>query len=547
MILKKLMNNPFDYTPDEECERAFRELTVRLDTFKKSRRPDDVSFCRHLEEGCMLGVLIAEDSAGEHHTLYAFSGQLGKAGFHFPGFVDPVFDYLAPDGYFKSEEADISRQNKEIDLFEKGVLTKAHDDYNREKQRIDETLAEFKEKCRESKFEREIKRMTGGLSEDEIAAMTKQSQFEKAELHRLKKKLKAELEPFSSSLKASEARLSSLKEKRKIDSEALQTWLFSNFQLLNARGESKSLGDIFADTSFGIPPSGAGECCAPKLLQAAYRQGWTPLTIAEYWYGKAKEGTVRTHGNHYPACRGRCLPILKWMLQGLSVEPPLESNPIGERVYVPEIIFENEWFCVVDKPEGMLSVPGKGETISLQQWLREKYCSEKREVKPVHRLDQDTSGLIVAAFGDSSYKLLQSLFATRKIKKTYIADLTGDYLQMDIPAKGRIELPLSSDWLDRPRQRVDFESGKVALTEYEFDGVEDGISRVVFHPLTGRTHQLRVHAASAKGLGMPIVGDRLYGNKSSQGQNRLHLHAQKIEFTFPLDGQTYCFESATPF
>ncbi|MDE6028668.1 MAG: RluA family pseudouridine synthase, partial [Muribaculaceae bacterium] len=275
-------------------------------------------------------------------------------------------------------------------------------------------------------------------------------------------------------------------------------------------------------------------------------RGWHPVAIAEYWYGKPKEGNVRLHGRHYPACRGRCLPVLGWMLQGLSVEPPLGGEYYSRPMNEPEIIFENEWFCVVNKPSGMLSVPGKGAVISVQHWLEGRYGSA-REIKMAHRLDQDTSGLIIAAFGETSYKTIQALFAMRKVKKQYIAELEGDYRVLDIPPQGRINLPLSPDWLDRPRQRIDFESGKEAVTEYEFISVSEGTSRVRFYPLTGRTHQLRMHAASPDGLGMPIVGDRLYGKREEWSGGRLLLHAHKSEFTFPIDGKHYCFESPVPF
>ena len=296
----------------------------------------------------------------------------------------------------------------------------------------------------------------------------------------------------------------------------------------------------------GIPPSGAGECCAPKLLQAAYLRGLHPLAMAEYWYGRPKGGEVRVHGEHYPACRGKCLPVLGWMLQGLSVEPPLGSDVTSHVAHKPEIIYENQWFCVVNKPSGMLSVPGKGETVSVQQWLSDRYGLD-RMVKMAHRLDQDTSGLLVATFGPAPFKVMQSLFATRKVKKIYVAELDGDYEAKGLPRIGRIDLPLSPDWLDRPRQRVDFEEGKSAVTDYEFVGVSDGRSRVNFYPLTGRTHQLRVHAASEKCLGIPIAGDRLYGRNGGKGATRLHLHARKLEFIFPLDGERYCFECPAPF
>lgn len=540
------MNNPFEYTPDEVCDEAFKDLVVRVEAMKKSKNPDDVNFCRELEEGKMLGVLIAADDCGEKHTLYAFSGQLGDCGFYHHGFVEPVFDYLKPDGYFKTKEADISRQNIEIAKFEGNDLANIKEDYERIKEKLNAEVADYKERCRLSKMRRDAKRDSGVCNAEELAAMIRQSQFEKAELHRLKKRLATILEPYAVKLKDARARLDALKEKRRSDSEALQTWLFTNFLLLNARGERRSLSDIFADTPMGIPPSGAGECCAPKLLQAAYLQGWHPLSIAEYWYGKPKGGEVRRNGEHYPACRGKCLPVLGWMLQGLPVDPPLNGDSQLSAVPNPEIIYENKCFCVVNKPSGMLSVPGKGSDVSVQQWLIDKY-GDDRYVKVAHRLDQDTSGLIIATFGQQSFKVMQSLFATRRVKKTYVAELEGDYESRGISRQGCIELPLSPDWLDRPRQRVDFEGGKNAVTDYEFTGIAEGRSRVKFSPYTGRTHQLRVHAASGKGLGMPIVGDRLYGSRVGRDSKRLLLHAEKIEFTFPEDGNHYIFESPAPF
>ena len=271
--------------------------------------------------------------------------------------------------------------------------------------------------------------------ETELTAMIRQSQFEKAELHRIKRRIAAELEPPAERLKQAHSCLAVLKEKRRSDSEALQKWLFASFKLLNARWESKSLNEIFSGTSLRIPPSGAGECCAPKLLQAAYLREWHPKAIAEYWYGKPKRGEVRVHGMHYPACRGKCLPVLCWMLQGLDVEPPLDTQRLVGEAGIPKIIYENQWFCVVEKPSGMLSVPGKGAAVSLQQWLGDRYGAG-RSVKMAHRLDQDTSGVIIATFGEEPFRIMQTLFATRQVRKTYIADLDGDYRMRGIPSHG---------------------------------------------------------------------------------------------------------------
>lgn len=541
------MNNPFDYTPAPECDAAFRRLLGRIDELRAGGRPDDAAFCRELDTGKMLGVLIAVDQTGTRHTLYAFSGQIGDDGFIRDGFVGPVFDYLRPDGHFKTKEAGISALNMEIARFERDVLGIVASEYALAKEKADAEVVAFREKCLASKRQRDLRRASGLAGDSELADMVRRSQYEKAELRRLRQRLRSWLEPIERRLDDARSHLEEMKLRRRTESEELQAWLFSNFTLLNARGESRSLADIFAATPMGVPPSGAGECCAPKLLQAAFVRGWHPVAMAEYWHGQPRGGEVRIHGAHYPACRGKCLPVLDWMLRGLDITPPLgHDRATGLSLPEPTLLFENEWFCVVNKPSGMLSAPGKGKTPSVQRWLESRYGAD-RQVKTAHRLDQDTSGLLVATFGPVAFKTMQGLFATRCVSKTYEALLEGDYESHGLPRCGRIELPLSPDWLDRPRQRVDLTDGKSAVTDYEFTDVADGMSRVTFRPLTGRTHQLRVHAASASGLGMPIAGDRLYGTKSATGAPRLMLHAARLEFTFPLDGRCYAFDSPVPF
>lgn len=540
------MNNPFEYTPDTLCNNAFEILIERIKRLRQSNSPEDKNFCRVLDEGKMLGVLIATDAVGGIHTLCAFSGQIGNGGFSYGDFVEPVFDYLNPTGYFKIHEIQISKMNNEIERFESTTLARLKEEYEKAENRRIAEISAYKEQCKLSKIEREKKRVSG-ISDEEEYSLVRQSQFEKAELSRLKKRLATENQPYAAALENAKLVLSKMKEQRRADSESLQNWLFENFQLLNAEGQTRSLKEIFADTQLRVPPSGAGECCAPKLLQAAYRRGLKPVSIAEYWYGDPKEGEVRLHGHHYPACRGKCLPVLTWMMQGLDVIPPITSDALTQRLHPePEIIFENELICVVNKPSGMLSVPGKGGQVSVEEWLQKHYGAE-REIRLAHRLDQDTSGLLVATFGTQSYKAMQEQFATRKVKKQYIAMLDGDYRSLDKPMQGCVKLSLSPDWLDRPRQKVDFTDGKEAVTEYKFLASEGGCSRIAFYPHTGRTHQLRVTAASVYGLGMPIVGDRLYGKQAEQESSRLLLHAQQITFVHPIDGKLYEFKSDAPF
>ncbi len=540
------MNNPFDYKPDAEALAAFGRLTAQIDELRKSPEASCVNFCRELDDGKMLGALVAEDPVGGRHTLYAFSGQLGHGGFFFPGFVEPVIDYLRPDGHYKTREAEIICMNAEIEAFEAGVLDGARGDYERARKAADEEIEACRRQCREAKRQRDERRASGLADAEEEARMIRTSQFEKAELRRLKTRAASALAPLEAAVEGARKRLAEMKERRRRESEALQQWLFSQAVLLNARGEERSVRDIFAETALKVPPSGAGECCAPKLLQAAYRRGWRPVSMAEFWYGRPKGGEVRIHGAHYPACRGKCLPLLQWMLQGLVVEPPLGREGRGGDVPEPVVVFRNPWFCVVEKPAGMLSVQGRTGEISVERWLAGKFGADSR-VKVAHRLDQATSGLLIATFGPVAFKEMQALFARRMVRKTYVAVLDGDYRDRGIAPSGRIELPLAPDLLDRPRQRVDVAEGKEAVTDYEFVEVRGARSRIVFYPRTGRTHQLRVHAASSQGLGMPIAGDRLYGTAAGSGEERLHLHASRVEFTFPVDGEHYAFESPVPF
>lgn len=329
----------------------------------------------------------------------------------------------------------------------------------------------------------------------------------------------------------------------KEESRRLQRLLFANYNLLNARGESKNLLEIFASekpilspdeffhkseikklkSKISLPPSGAGECCAPKLLQYAFVHGLEPVELAEFWVGAPSHTEIRQEGVFYAPCSGKCVPILRHMLQGLEVKG-LEVRGLGD-LPKPEVIYEDEWLMVVNKPAGMLSVPGKGEELSAESYFN---------VKAVHRLDQDTSGLLVLAKTPEVYKELQAYFQRRDILKRYEAVVKPNGLEDE----GVIDLPLLPNPFDRPRQMVDREHGKPAITRYKIrERRADGTIFVDFYPLTGRTHQLRVHAAHPDGLNAPIVGDRLYGlgdeGVSGLGR-RLMLHAAEIRFVHPI-------------
>ena len=332
--------------------------------------------------------------------------------------------------------------------------------------------------------------------------------------------------------------IEALKEERKQRSIALQQWIFEQFRLRNARGEEQDIYSIFTQTAHRNPPAGTGECAAPKLLQYAYLNNLQPLAMAEFWWGDSPKGEIRRHGHYYPACRHKCEPILNFMLQGLELEPNplLTSNTDATQL---ETVYEDDYLLVVNKPAGMLSVPGKTGQASVLTLLQERYPDATGPIL-VHRLDMATSGLLLAAKDKDTHALLQKQFEGRTVKKRYIALLEG------IPQaepKGFIRLPLRPDFDNRPLQMVCYEYGKPAVTRYEIMDTENDRTRMAFYPETGRTHQLRVHAAPPEGVNCPIVGDPLYGPPA----DRLYLHAERLEFRHPVTGQRLEIQKEAPF
>ena len=349
-----------------------------------------------------------------------------------------------------------------------------------------------------------------------------------AEISALNKRIK---EPHDSEETAD------LKAVRKKMSNDLQEWIFSQYIVSNALGQRKTIQEVFAERGL-VPPGGTGDCAAPKLLQYAYDNGLKPLAMGEFWYGASPAGEVRSQGKFYPSCTGKCGPLLAFMLQGLEVE----ANPLDKADSEKEtVIFEDNDIIVVNKPSGMLAVPGKTLKKSLQERLREQ---RQADIRSCHRLDMDTSGLMVFAKGAENQAIVQQQFEKREVSKTYIARLTAPAEAKPLPPGGRIILPLMLDYYDRPRQMVDFEQGKQAVTDWEvLQTLPDGRTDVRFIPLTGRTHQLRVHSAHPLGLGRPIQGDVLYGG----GEGRLCLHAATLKFTHPRTGERLKYVSEPDF
>ena len=535
------MNNPLDYQPHPLCIAVCKELQTYL-----SERED---WREEIDKGKMFGVLIVENAqpasgAPKIGYLAAYSGQIGGRS-DWDDFVPAVFDYLQPDGYFKTHEAEISGINQSIRKLEanthmkeaKGLILQLQEERKH-------TIAAYQEKIKKAKAKRDARREAGSLNPEEEAEMVKESQFMKAELRRLKKSL-SEKTSLETEYEAYQADILSLKQLRKTLSDALQQWLFSQFRMQNHEGESKDLLEIFRDAALRdypqatiatsriaalkmVPPAGSGECCEPKLLQYAYSLGYKPLQMAMFWWGESPKEEIRHHLHFYPACNGKCKPILQWMLPASTFEPAAVDLSLYNKV---ETLYEDREIAVIHKPEGLLSVPGKDAAQpSVYALMRSKY-PEASGPLIVHRLDMSTSGVMMIAKTEFAYHRLQKAFLNHQIQKKYVAIISGKV----IPEKGIISLPLMPDYLDRPRQIVDHELGKEAITEYEvLEPVDDFHLRIALYPKTGRTHQLRVHCAHQEGLKAPILGDPLYGNEKAA---RLHLHAEEITFEHPLTGK----------
>ena len=617
---------PFCYEVDPLAEAASLEL---------QRYIADADLMS-TEKGCgkMFGVLVVEyeDESGalQRGFLAAYSGLLGGRN-DWPYFVPPVFDAQQPDGHFKCTEREISAINREILAIERDPeYLQSVEQREETMKRLQTEVDAFKAEVDAAKARRDARRKSGEpLSEEQQAEMIRESQFMKAELRRRRKAM----EQADSTLNTQHSTfLKSLQRKRKQMSDELQRWLFSAYRMLNAEGEERDLIDIFREYTHAMPPAGAGDCCAPKLLQYAYQHRLRPVCMAEFWWGESPASEIRHHLHYYPACRSKCLPILTHMLKGLDVAP----NPLAQKRHTaePRVLYADEYIMVVDKPAGMLSVPGKADdsaSVSVEEYFANNSklkIQNSKFLKAAHRLDMDTSGLLVLARTEQAYVELQRQFASRETVKRYEAVLcgvpkhivggygipavaiantggygipavaianTGGYgipavaianscsnlsfsgqglrqecrsllrlepfaIQFAKYSSGCISLPLIADINDRPRQRVDMEHGKPALTLYNIVEVraadantavayttkkaDKSLTLVHLYPKTGRTHQLRVHCAHPQGLACPILGDPLYGTERA---DRMYLHAAELTFRHPITGEPMHFLSPSGF
>lgn len=529
---------PFYYEPHPlsiiACEELQGELES-MDAILPLFTPTDE---RCLTAGKMFGILVVENQDGQLGYLRSFSGKLGPYT-HLEGFVPPVFDLWNKDSFFTKEEAVLNTINAQIEkLQQDGIYQHTKEALQQQLTAEHQAITDKKKSLKQLKNERKLlreaqeKQLTSlefdAFNEDLI----KQSLRDKHELRVLTTYWQEQIAATQQVIRDFEEAIIELKEARKQKSNALQRQLFQQYRFLNYKGEEQDLLDIFEQTAVQQPPAAAGDCAAPKLLQYAYLNGYKPLAMAEFWWGESPKSEIRKHKHFYPACRGKCEPILGHMLGGLTVEDnPLLINPELQRPI--EIIYEDEDFAVVNKPEEFLSVPGIYIQDSVYERMKLRYPKATGPII-VHRLDMATSGLLVIAKNKAAHKALQSQFIKKTVTKRYVALLDG----LVEGNEGIIDLPLRVDLEDRPRQMVCFEHGKPAKTKWEVIERKDGKTKVYFYPITGRTHQLRMHASHPLGLNTPIVGDDLYGTKS----NRLYLHAEQIEFKHPTTYETVCFQ-----
>lgn len=520
----------------------------------------DDAFRQETAQGKMFGVLVvADESTGAIGYLAAYSGQIGGRSDQ-EGFVPAVFDYLQPDGYFKQHEAEISRINQSIDRLESNERMKAAQDIIRQLEETRrQTIENYRQEMKAAKAQRDERRKNGHLTPEETQRLTRESQFMKAELHRLKMSVSKET-ALEREYNAFQDDLDQLRRLRRQLSDHLQRWLFSQFNMRDKDGQEADLLTIWAhaDTPTDIPPAGSGECCEPKLLQYAFTHGLRPLQMAMFWWGESPKDIIRHHLHFYPACNGKCKPILQFMLGDLlpaDLNLPISSDSTNDSAATAapqtlETVYSDSSIIAVNKLAGLLSVPGKGQRVSALTLLRRMLPHAEGPLL-AHRLDMSTSGLLLAAQTENMYHALQDLFLRHRIHKTYIALVCphADSPLLDGRQQGTISLPLSPDFLDRPRQRVDHRHGKTAVTDYEVIGRQtdaDGhmILRLALRPQTGRTHQLRMHCAHAEGLHAPIVGDPLYGNLAAP---RMYLHAARLVFDHPTTGRKIEIECSPDF
>lgn len=525
--LPEKFDYPYNYTPHTLAQIATEELQEYLTNqtdFSHNfgiKNPEDTNSL-----GKMFGVLVVQDQNGTLGYLAAFSGKLAESTQH-KHFVPPVFDVLDTNEFYLTTEERLNELTHKIESLESSsgfIETKKA--YQKTQQLHEKLLAEeqFKIKQRR-KLRKKLEQQNNQLNINEEFYLREYEVY-----------LNDNIVPLQKAYQTTQQQIEELKQQRANLSAWAQQEIFKKYAFLNDRGKTKNLLDIFTDSTQNIP-AGAGDCCAPKLLQYAYKHQLKPICMGEFWWGKPLKTSIRKHQNYYPACTGKCKPILTHMLQGIIVEEnPLVAQLKGQKEIT--IIYEDSDVLVINKPHELLSVAGKEIKDAVFSRIQKLYPNATGPLV-VHRLDMSTSGILLIAKNEETYKALQAQFIHKTIQKRYVALLDG-VLKED---EGKIELPLRVDLNERPKQLVCYQHGKKALTTWEKVEVLNNKTKVYFYPITGRTHQLRVHAAHNLGLNTPIVGDDLYGKKA----DRLYLHAEKITFIHPTSKEQVSFIAPAPF
>ncbi|AZG72383.1 RluA family pseudouridine synthase [Shewanella livingstonensis] len=541
---------PFYYQPHPICLQAAEQLQQELlnpnpwqHNFGLDSKND-----RGMVIGKMFGVLVVNNAQGQLGFLAAFSGKLADQNI-LPPFVPPVFDMLTQDSFFSAENKQINHINQQLNQHQADpLLATLTAQFAEQQQQASTELEQLRKVIVASRIQRKIEReqadtalLQAHISTNEHKTLSielsRQSVQQKHQLNALKQQWQAQIEVTQSQLGTLQQQIKQLKNQRKQLSNSLQKKLFSQYQFLNTLGEARDLNTIFNDAPNHLPPAGAGECAAPKLLQYAFSHQLTPIAMAEFWWGSSPKSEIKQHQNYYPACHGKCRPILTHMLAGMQVDDdPLLVNP-GKDSQI-DIIYQDEALVIINKPAELLSVPGKNITDSVFSRMQQLFPDATGPLI-VHRLDMSTSGLMVIALTKEANKALQQQFIQRSITKRYIALIEGS----PDNNQGDISLPLRVDLDDRPKQLVCYEHGKHAETFWQVYQRQGLRTLVYLYPKTGRTHQLRMHCAHHDGLHMPIVGDDLYGVAT----NRLHLHAQYLALTHPITGEARVFEVKADF
>ncbi|MGY5352765.1 pseudouridine synthase [Wenyingzhuangia sp. IMCC45533] len=544
IALPKKFTFPFYYETHPLCDIASQQVQKHLTEQTDWTHPfTQNNVLNEKAIGKMFGVLVVKNQQNRIGFLSAFSGKLAGSNDH-PYFVPPVFDMLTRDSYFLQEETVLNQLNLSIEVLENDDTfinnTRQLDEFKQISiTEIDALRLQIIEDRKLRKQQRKQAKET--LNETQFSALIEklahQSVLSKVALKKLSQEWENRIDAIHLAIEPHQQKIENLKTKRKQKSKALQQYLFKQYQFLNKYGETKNLLDIFKSGIYEIPPAGAGECAAPKLLQYAFANNLTPVSMAEFWWGDSPKSEIRKHGQFYPACQGKCKPILGHMLQGIEMdENPLLKNPaVGKEI---TIVYEDDSLVVINKPAEFLSVPGKTIDDSVYLRIKQKYPKATGPLI-VHRLDMSTSGLMLIAKTKEIHEKLQRQFIKREVKKRYVALLDGVPNRQD----SYIDLPLRLDIDDRPRQLVCFEHGKSARTRWEMIEQKNNKTKVYFYPITGRTHQLRVHASHQLGLDTPIVGDDLYGKKDQ----RLCLHAESISFFHPTRKKEFTISTAPEF